>query len=272
MLHLVNGDSTLAAWRQAGIPGEAACWDGLLVEDLSLAPDPALAARARDADEVVLWTEDDLHCAINALPLMETLEKHPRFAWAKGGPEERTGRMDASRLRALHEARAEVPIAARTLARRAWDAYRAPDPRGIEALLREADFAAWPFLRTTLQDHLRRFPSTENGLGAIEWQALDHLLAGPRSFADLFAAISRQPYVQRSGLGDATLRAMLDASPLLVRNGDRYQLTPVGQRVVLGMEDAIRLHGIDRRLGGVHLTRANLWRWDEANARLTRSA
>lgn len=268
MLHLLNGASVLPAWRAAGLPGEAASWDGLLVEDLDLAPEPALLERARREPRVVLWTEDDLHCAINALPLLSALRDHADLSWAKGAVDERTGAMDAARLRAVFEARREVPREARALAAQAWDAYRAPDPQEIVRFLDAADFAPWTHLAQALEDHLRRFPSVENGLGLVEWTALDHLLPGPRAFPDLFATMRRQPYIERYGLGDETLRALLDASPFVVEEAGRYHLTPEGERVVLGMDDALAVRADDRRLGGA---RASEWRWDEGNARLIRS-
>jgi hypothetical protein len=47
-------------------------------------------------------------------------------------------------------------------------------------------------------------------------------------------------------------------------------LAPDGDRVLAGAADAIRLRGIDRWRGGVHLTPDRPWRWDAPARRLQR--
>jgi len=49
----------------------------------------------------------------------------------------------------------------------------------------------------------------------------------------------------------------LDLSPWTVT------LTDIGRALVAGRTDWIKLNGIDRWLGGVHLGGADIWRWDE---------
>jgi hypothetical protein len=39
-------------------------------------------------------------------------------------------------------------------------------------------------------------------------------------------------------------------------------LTGAGRDVLAGRSDHVELNGIDRWMGGVHLTRRSLWRWD----------
>jgi len=46
-------------------------------------------------------------------------------------------------------------------------------------------------------------------------------------------------------------------------------LTEVGSRVLEGQEDHVKLNGIERWLGGVHLTGTQaVWRWDGVAKRL----
>jgi hypothetical protein len=42
-----------------------------------------------------------------------------------------------------------------------------------------------------------------------------------------------------------------------------FTITEVGERVLAGTDD-IELNGIDMWLGGVHLTKERMWRWDVA--------
>ena len=42
------------------------------------------------------------------------------------------------------------------------------------------------------------------------------------------------------------------------------RLTEEGQRVLRGESDRVDLLGVDRWVGGTHVTPDNAWRWDEA--------
>jgi hypothetical protein len=48
------------------------------------------------------------------------------------------------------------------------------------------------------------------------------------------------------------------------------RLTGLGERVLDGREDRVALMGLDRWLGGTHLTAAAAWRWDPAAGLLVR--
>ena len=52
----------------------------------------------------------------------------------------------------------------------------------------------------------------------------------------------------------------------LIEAGDELEMTSLGERVLRGEADRVRVLGIDRLLGGTHLTHANVWRWDGARA------
>jgi hypothetical protein len=44
----------------------------------------------------------------------------------------------------------------------------------------------------------------------------------------------------------------------------RLQLTALGERVLRGDADRVELLGVDRWIGGTHVTPDNVWRWDGA--------
>jgi hypothetical protein len=49
-----------------------------------------------------------------------------------------------------------------------------------------------------------------------------------------------------------------------VKQNTRLQLTEAGRAVLAGQEDHVALNGVDRWVGGVHLTgRAVRWRWND---------
>ena len=54
-----------------------------------------------------------------------------------------------------------------------------------------------------------------------------------------------------------------------LRRGRRLTLNETGERLLAGELDYVRLHGIDRWIGGVHLRgHESPWRWDDARETL----
>ena len=137
------------------------------------------------------------------------------------------------------------------LATRAWSAYRSPDPRAIEELLR-GDTSALPFLAAALARHLEEFPSDADGLSRSERRLMEQAIEGP---ADLRAAFPRMHhgetayYIADSWFVDRA-RELAGASPALVDlsiTGDTSSaipsgtlaLTRAGRKVLDGAADRV---------------------------------
>ena len=152
------------------------------------------------------------------------------------------------------------------------------------SLLR-SDTSALPFLQAALRKHLERFPSTRNGLGRVENAALALVPAGYKKFRSLFPAFSRRESVY--GFGDSqvyqAIEAMMKVSkPLLIQHSPdnwskdtaqmllaSFELTEDGAAVLAGEEDFVATNGIDKWLGGIHLSgKEAAWRWDEDTEQL----
>src|SRR6185369_605860 len=119
--------------------------------------------------------------------------------------------------------------------------------------------------------HASRFPSMRNGLGVIEQRILTILSAGALEFTALFPQVDTDP--PRFGFGDAEVMATLKtmsalAVPLVTISGQPpkaiFTITPAGENVLRGEVDDCAINDVDTWLGGVHLTKENLWRWDGA--------
>ena len=318
MLHVTNGDHAADVLRAAGMQGDVLPWRdvlhdgpvpaGLPLERLSQARarfiagrgwgaedavrldfaerDRRLAASAAD-DEVVLWFEHDLYDQLQLVQLLDWFAEHPHPRLSLINPEEYLGRMDAERARALFAARAPVGEAQLALGRAAWEAFRAPDPRGVEAVVRGGT-AALPHLGAALARWMEEFPSTVTGLSRTEESILDALAAdGPMTLMALYPAAHHEAE-DAVWMGDWSFRAVVDdlaraPTPLLAYldpPGDpedamallqrRAGITEAGQDVLDSGEDAVRLNGIDRWMGGVHLHgRDAVWRWDPGAERIT---
>ena len=167
------------------------------------------------------------------------------------------------------------------LATRAWSAYRSPDPRAIEELLK-GDTSALPFLAAALARHLEEFPSDADGLSRSERRLMEQAIEGP---ADLRAAFPRMHHGETAYyIADAwfvdrarELAAPHPRSSICRSHGETSSalpagtlaLTSAGRKVLDGSADRIRLCGIDRWLGGVHVHgHGPAWRWSARSGHL----
>jgi hypothetical protein len=251
VLHVLNGDETRVVFERAGIAGDVVVWRDILVEGPVNADGdavPALDARldflaerlaidredyarcAREEaaaldvagghDEVVLWFEQDLFCAVNLWRLLDWFARRPprsRLSLVYPSTEEAKGLavLTPERLAALFTERAPVRDETLALGRRAWAAYAGPDPLDTAPLV-EHDETVLPFVRGAFRCHLGRFPSVTNGLNELETATLAALRRAPRDFGDLFREVSAHPRVRRHGMGDVQFAAAVRGlTPLL---------------------------------------------------------
>lgn len=308
MLHIVNGDATVARLAPLALPGDTLVWRDILVEG-PVAPDvevdalaaqraPWLArrlgidardyvasgraqaeglARAAAHEELVIWFEQDLFCVVNLCHLAAWLERVPPPARVSlVFPSAPLGTTESARLATLFAERAPFTTAQITEAATWWRVYAAADP-----MTSTGGGGALAFLDTAWRLHLERFPSIRNGLGAIEARALATLDDSARTVADVFHETSRDERMRRHGLGDvqlaAYLRALADGGTPLVRLTDEgsdltrmtVRITEDGRAVRAGTRDRFDLQSIDWWIGGVHLEgQQAAWRWDEASRQL----
>jgi hypothetical protein len=321
MLHIHNGDSTAETARKSGIPGEHLAWREALVcgptpgglpeaefrqiraRHLSEAygvelekcerelqsQDEALS-RFSDHDEVVLWFEHDLFCQVQLIYLLDwfadrdlgatkltlvCIGEFPGIELFHG-----LGQLNEEQLASLFPQRQSVTETQLQLGSKAWASYSSSNPKDVEALL-VADLSPLHFLKDALAKHLRRFPSTENGLGRIGNVGLELIARGFSNFRSLFPAfVRREP---EYGFGDAQLylelkRLASARIPLLnLKSGDNrpardaaqmlltsFEITEHGKAVLAGEQDFVVRNGIDQWLGGVHLEGSEAqWRWEE---------
>jgi hypothetical protein len=336
MLHIHNGDCSANIAKQSPLEGEHLAWREELVEgptpanldaaewrkvrgqhlcksygldlkecERELLDQEKKLASFQQHEEVVLWFEHDLFCQIHLLYLLNWFSQRDLgktklslicVGQFPGKQDFRgLGELNADQLTSLFPGRHQVAKNELSLAASAWQAYCSPDPTSIEKLL-QTDTSFMPFLRAALRAHLRRFPSTRNGLGAIENRGLELINGGLSSFINVFPQFRETEPIY--GLGDAQFwlalqRITLAKQPLLkLENGEhaskemiseynkgarlpdrtgktKFALTELGYSVLRGEADFVALNGIDLWLGGVHLQdKNNPWRWNETSETL----
>jgi hypothetical protein len=236
--------------------------------------------------EYVLWFEADLYDQLQIIQILARLAElgvpagrvtlicigeHPGIARFGG-----LGELTAEQLRQLPatNACARLTGAALDLATGAWAAFRAPTPAGIGGFA-AARSGELRFLGEAFDRLSREYPSTRDGLSLTERRVLAAVADGAPDAGTAFVragAREMRPY-----LGDDWCFAMMDRMaqarvPLLdarpagssIDHGTRLRLTGAGARVLAGGADHVRLNGVDRWIGGVHLFGHEVpWRWDD---------
>ena len=240
-------------------------------------------------DELVLWYEHDLFDQLNLIQVLTWIHEHlpaskpvslvcigsfPGRPAFKG-----LGELTPEELGPLLDTRQAVDASQYALAERTWTAFRQPSPEPLDALRRD-DTTALPHLSAALTRFLQEYPWTADGLSRTERRLLQ--LAHDRRI-DLRAAFPRMHEGERAyHVTDLSLMGIAQqlsrsSPPLLTLEGGaapgepalrgKVSATGAGRDVLAGRADRVAMCGIDRWLGGVHLT-GDIWRWDETLARV----
>ena len=251
-------------------------------EDISTAFREWQAALKRPScDELVLWFEHDLFDQLNLIQLLDWLASSPRDATLSlvsidafpGRTRFRgMGELGPDEIATLFPGRQPVTAAQVVLAQRAWQAFRATSPAALEQLLAE-DTSVLPFLAPSLQRQLDELPSATSGLSRTEERLLRILDGGEADVRRVFERMGddeRYFFIGDSSfwtivLGLATCTpALIDVEIASVSSGAlpraAARLTHAGRDVLAGRVDRVALCGLDRWIGGMHLTPASAWR------------
>ena len=247
--------------------------------------DRRLVEALREGVHVVLWFEHDLYDQLqllDVLALAHELGAAPELIVVDSFPGKPAfrglGELTADELETLWPARHGASPEALDEAAAVWNAFRAPEPTALAQWgVRGSD--ALPFLESALLRLLEELPSPENGLSGNERRALQAIAAGSRT--PVAAFVAEQELEPAAFLGDAWFYRVLSGLDGLVETSDGLplpappplsdanvfarlpiRLTKEGERVLRGEADRIELLGIDRWIGGTHITPQNLWRWD----------
>jgi redox-sensitive transcriptional activator SoxR len=235
----------------------------------------------RGGTQVVLWFEHDVFDKlqlVDALALAREAGGSPELIVVDafpGRPGFRgLGELDANELETLWPARRAATPAALGMAEAVWEAFRASDPG---ALARWADegMPELPLLAPALQRLLEELPGPGDGLSGTERRALQAIEAGADTPGTAFLAaqeLEEAPfqgdtwfYRALTELGRGANRLVEshagDELPPAPPLGDgqvfptlRLRLTRQGERVLRGEADRVELLGVDRWLGGTHVT------------------
>lgn len=253
----------------------------------------AALARYPAFEEVIFWLEHDLFDQLILIRHLNWLlpidRRRTQFSLicigAFPGVANFTGlgALTPEQLATLPESRTRITDEQIALGGHVWNLFRSPDPLPLVECM-SGDLPALPFLEGALQRHFEDYPSTGDGLSRSERQILTAVAAGHDTFGRIFTACQRME--ERVYMGDVTFWSILERlaggrNPLLQLNEPpgalgspslRVTLDDLGEVVLNGGADYVELNGIDRWMGGVQLSPANLWRWDDERRTLRREA
>ena len=237
----------------------------------------------RHHDEVIFWLEHDLFDQLLLVRHLWWLKERgirgaggaggARGAGSAGGPAGAVrfslvcrnvylGPLTPDQFPPLFAERQPITGAQIERGSRVWRAFCGEDPT---RLLPFATSIApeLPFLAAALRRFLEDYPSSANGLTRTEQQILRVLSDRPLTKHEAFRA--SMDLEEAIYLGDLSFFNILEAlasapHPLLIGDG-KIRLTDTGRDVLAAHADHVALNGIDRWLGGVHLTPERHWRW-----------
>jgi hypothetical protein len=236
----------------------------------------------RKHEEVVLWFEHDLFDQLQLIQLLDwfahqemgktklSLVQIDSYPGVK--PFYGLGQLSGTQLARLFPTRVAVTSAHLQRAGNAWQAFCASDPTALLEHARHKS-TALPFLAAALQRFLEEYPWTSDGLSRTERQVLQAAAAGKRKKTEIYQESRKQEDVPWGDSSVYLRMAWLASGPkpaLEEPQKGEYVLTDYGRQLLAGQADWITLQGgIDRWLGGVHLTGEQpQWRWDGDKKRL----
>ena len=185
------------------------------------------------------------------------------------------GRSNAEEILELKQYEENVSQEQINLAVIAWKAFRANTPLPWCELLKH-NTSSLPFLHGAVERMLEEYPSTGNGLSRTQNDILDIISKGEEHLGKIFG--KQQKCEERVFLGDTVfldnINEMMDkdATLLTSEQGDRIeppfspekqvQITAYGLEVLNGEKQWFEKYQIDKWLGGVYLSKENIWFWN----------
>jgi len=318
MLHLTNGDNTVAMIQAAGIKGKSFAWRDVLhdgpvpygldvgqlaevrakyIADMGWGDLESIKAdfQARDeqlddlsdVEELVLWFEHDLYDQLQILQVLDRLAnvpeaKRPR-SWSMICIDsfpgitrfQGLGQLQPKDLTTLLPKRSPITQDQLETGQKGWEAFRAPTPQSLQALL-EDDTSALPFLAQALRRHFQQFPAHTDGLNLSERYTLEGLAAGIIQAGALFRYQNHRethPFLGDWSYWQILVKLCSGDNPAIrfdtELNGHpaweaKTHLTDFGKALLEEEADFVEVNGVDQWHGGTYLHGTKIpWRWHQ---------
>jgi hypothetical protein len=247
---------------------------------------------AAEHGRITLWFESDLYDQLQlAQILAEMFVAHTPLGEAELiQVDDYLGPMDVEGLRKAYDAREIVSAEHLEIANRIWQAYRFHTPYHVVQMV-QTDYPPLPHLSAAIRRLLQEYPWTTDGLSRTERATLEAISGGVNTPAAIFTHVTQQE--DRIYLGDSSFAGILHglsavghplvewsdgeivAAPSGTSGRESFwhrpvRLTATGRRVLERKDDHVRLNGIDKWIGGVHISEPYIWRYNPETRELQR--
>ncbi len=240
-----------------------------------------------DFDRVELWFEHDLYDQLQLMQILDYFAQQPSvpnvFLVQSG---EFLSEMSDAHFKELAHKAVPVKAAELSYAQAGWQAFTSSSPERLVDFIQQEPVL--PFMQTAMQRLMQEYPDCQNGLPLSLQLALGPLQQGALEIKDLFIAMMKAE--EAKFMGDLGFCHLITSvfrapSPLLVSMQGKLQtinemnyrdffaqkvcLSDLGKRVLSGEANHVRENGIERWIGGVHLTPQSACFYDQGTGRFS---
>lgn len=234
-------------------------------------------------DEVELWFEHDLYDQLQLLQLLDFFASDGRTeGLSVMQADDYLGTMRAPSLRDHAQTARPVDGAVLEAAKRGWAAFTSSTPEAIAAQSAH-EIPAMPYLAAAFRRLLQELPAIGSGLTLTQERIVTALMDQPRPVAAVFGTtqvwedarflsdlsffrqvddlvFAETPLLEGLPSKSSGLPADVEAPVYVTYAHAELTVTDAGRAAHAGCFDHAVENGIDRWMGGTHLTAASLWR------------
>ncbi|CAA6815942.1 MAG: Unknown protein [uncultured Sulfurovum sp.] len=294
-LNIVNGDTCINIMKKAGIDGDFLPWKDFLHEgpipiELSLEEFSKIRAKFithyglgtlqeinlnfltrnlklasyHNYKKIILWFEHDLYDQLQLLQILSWFSEQnlEEIDLKLISTNNYLGESSVQAIKKLLNYETPILEEHLSLANKAWLAFGQTNPQKFSKLVNKST-ALLPFLKGAIYRMIEEYPNTKCGLSRTEYQALMVISSGINTPLEIFN--TSQDLEERRFMGDVIFWKILEnfeKYKVTQREEEKILITSLGEKLLNGEENWINIKPLERYIGGVKLTKDNLWCWD----------
>ncbi len=258
-------------------------------------------------DEVILWFDYDIFGQLQMAQVISWFNQRdtgrlmisltPQEILRQGRVLPRLPQCTIPQLLELFAARTEITLAQSAIGEAAWRAFTAVTPTRLLSFY-PADLSSMPFIKNAFARLVQEFPDKLTGLSRTAFLILDAVQNKQTTEDAIFHYVQRKepvPFMSRNifqrhfhallqGAHPVLMKKVLKQESVLEVEGESdapeenvlihdyaIQFTRYTNQVLHQWADWVQLNGIDRWIGGVHLSEGVIWRYDKITRQVNRT-
>jgi hypothetical protein len=279
ILHITNGDNTTNYLKKLKFSGEFITWREMLCEGKTTTDVGSEAfwknrfdffktsykvskhkfieytlkeyrslCNKKNQKEIVLWFEYDLFCQINMIAVLSWLKRYRKgyqISLVCSGNFGNSKKMYAlpelneKQIQNHFKNRIELSQDDIEYADYIWQLYCSDSPLRLETIYKFNTNSPFKYLATAIEAHLKRFPSINNGLNAVENSILETVLQKkPKSKNQLITQLLKDENIY--GFGDLQYENKINELKKLFQSFNPVHLSKMGKKV---LENQVNFYG-----------------------------